>query len=103
MPKAFEFSRNVLKKLTSSNYSLLFDNRFFGVAPRASENPPAFETQPGPISKVNKPATSNTVPATFESWPQPIPPVLKSFRQIQKLLALNGLKFIIQCKIKGIV
>jgi hypothetical protein len=45
--------------------------------------------------------TSNTVPVTFERWPEPIPPILKIFRQIQKLLALNGLELIIQCKIKG--
>jgi hypothetical protein len=32
----------------------------------------------------------NTAPTTFESQPVTISPVLKSFQQIQKLLALNG-------------
>jgi hypothetical protein len=32
--------------------------------------------------------------ADFESWPEPISPIFKSFSQIQKLSALNGKEFI---------
>jgi hypothetical protein len=32
----------------------------------------------------------STAPTIFESWPEANLPVLKSFQQIQKLLALNG-------------
>jgi hypothetical protein len=42
--------------------------------------------------------------ADFESQPEPIYPVFKSFSQIQKFFALNGKEFIkIQYKIKGTV
>jgi hypothetical protein len=39
----------------------------------------------------------------FESRPEPILPVFKSFSQIHKLFALNDKEFLIQYKIKGTV
>ncbi len=51
-----------------------------------------------------KSTEGSTAPTTFESWLEVISLVLKSFQEIQKLLALNGKKsLLIQHKIKGTV
>jgi hypothetical protein len=72
------------------------DNIFLVAAPRA------FESRPEPFRRFLKPARAispvlkagQSHLADFESRPEPIYPVFKSFSQIQKLFALNGKEFI---------
>jgi hypothetical protein len=93
--KAFEFAKSFLKS-ASSNPLLLLDNGFLGAMPRA------FESWPEPARQFWKPARANSPIlkasqsqlADFESRPEPILLVFKSFSQIQKLFALNGKEFI---------
>jgi hypothetical protein len=84
--------------LKASKFKFLFllENRFFVAAPIALEN------RPGPTSPVFKPAKYvSDEQLVFEkpvaehlpflkAAPGRISPVFKSFRQIQKLLALMG-------------
>ncbi len=93
--KAFEFAISFLKP-ASSNPLLLLDNRFLGAEPRA------FESRPEPTCRFWKPAKANlpilkasqSQLADFESRPEPIYPVFKSFSPILKIFALNGKEFI---------